>query len=133
MLYLPPRLLAFPELLDHGLDSPLLLLLGLGSKLEMGRLDFVAVGVHALPHIEYFGLAVEVEMQLSFDEPLDLSKPLPRGFFVRRNNDSVVGKACIELRSEEADAALIELVEGDVCEVLGAHVPEGYTCLTFRA
>ena len=99
----------------------------------MGRLDLVAVGVHTLPQIEYFGLAVEVEMQPFLDELPDLSKPLPRGLFVRRNNDGVVGVARVELRSEEADAELIELIEGDVCEVLGAHVPEGYARLTFRA
>lgn len=34
----------------------------------MGRLDLVAVGVHTLPQIEYFGLAVEVEMQPFLDE-----------------------------------------------------------------
>lgn len=114
MLHLPPCLLALPKLRDHGLD-------------------LVAVGVHALPHIEYFGLAVEVEMQPFLDELLDLSKPLPRGLFVRRNNDGVVDVARVELRSEEADAKLIEFIEGDVCEVLGAHVPEGYARLTFRA
>ncbi len=57
----------------------------------MGRLDLVAVGVYALPHIEYFGLAVEVEMQPFLDELPDLSKPLPRGLFVRRDYDDVVG------------------------------------------
>ena len=133
LLHLLARLLTLPELLDHGLHSPLLFPLGLGAKLEVGRLDLVAVGVHTLPHIEYFGLAVEVEMQFVLDEPLDLSKPLPRGLFVRRKYDGVVGVARTELRSEEADAELIELVEGDVCEVLGAHVPEGYARLTFRA
>ena len=76
MLYLSPCLLALPELLDHGLHLPLLFPLGLGSELEMGRLDLVAVGVHALPHIEYFGLAVEVEMQPLLDELLDLSPSL---------------------------------------------------------
>lgn len=133
MLYLLPRLPALPELLDHSFYSPLLFPLGLRPKLEMGRLDLVAVGVHALPHIENFGLAVEVEMQSFLEELRDLSKPLPRGRLVRCNNDDVVGVARVELRPEEADAELIELVEGDVCEVLGAYVPEGYARFTFRA
>ena len=133
MLHLLARLLALPELLDHGLNPPLLLPLGLGAKLEMGRLDLVAVGVHALPHIEYFGLAVEVEMQFVLNELLDLRKPLPRGLFVRRNDDGVVGVSPIELCPEEADAELIELIEGDVCEVLGADVPQRDALLSFRA
>lgn len=133
MLYLPPCLLALPELRDHGLHLPLLFPLGLGSELEMGRLDLVAVGVHALPHIEYFGLAVEVEMQPLLNELLDLSKPLPRGLFARRNNDDVVHVPGVELRSEEADAILIDFVEHDVCEVLGADIPQRDARLSFRA
>ena len=85
MLYLLARLLALPELRDHGLYPPLLLPLGCGAELEMGRLDLVAVGVHTLPQIEYFGLAVEVEMQFLLDELPNLSKPLPRGLLGRRN------------------------------------------------
>ena len=133
MLHLLARLLALPELLDHGLHPPLLLPLGLGAKLEVGRLDLVAVGVHALPQIEYFRLAVEIEVQLVFDKLLDLCKPFPRGLFVRRDDDGVVSVSPIELCPEETDAELIELIEGDVCEVLGADVPQRDALLSFRA
>ena len=133
MLYLLARLLALPELRDHGLYPPLLLPLGCGAELEMGRLDLVAVGVHALPRIEYFGLAVEVEMQFLLDELPNLSKPLPRGLLGRRNNDDVVHVPSVELRSEEADAELIDFIEDDIREVLGADIPQGDACLSFRA
>ncbi len=99
----------------------------------MGRLDLVAVGVHALPHWEYFGLAVEVEMQSFLDELLNFSKPLPRGLFARRNDDNVVHVPGVELRSEEADAKLIDFVEYDIREVLGADIPEGDARLSFWA
>lgn len=76
MLYLLARLLALPELRDHGLHSPLLFPFGRRAELEMGRLDLVAVGVHALPRIEYFGLAVELEMQPFLDELPDLNRKI---------------------------------------------------------
>lgn len=133
MLYLLARLLALPELRDHGLYSPLLPPLGRGTELEMGRLDLVAVGVHTLPQIEYFGLAVEVEMQPFLDELPDLSKPLPRGLFARRNDDDVVHVPGIEFYSEEADAILIDFVEHDVREVLRADIPQGDARLSLRA
>ena len=133
MLYLLARLLALPELRDHGLYPPLLLPLGLRPKLQVRGFNFVAVGVHALPQIEYFRLAVEIKMQLVFDELLDLRKPLPRGLFVRRNDDGVVGVSPIELCPEEADAELIELIEGNICEVLGADIPQGDALFSFRA
>ena len=68
MLYLLARLLALPQLRNHSLDPSLLLPLGLRPKLQVRGFNFVAVGVHALPQIEYFRLAVEIKMQLVFDE-----------------------------------------------------------------
>ena len=124
MLYLLARLLALPQLRNHSLDPSLLLPLGLRPKLQVRGFNFVAVGVR---------LAVEIKMQLVFDELLDLRKPLPRGLFVRRNDDGVVGVSPIELCPEEADAELIELIEGNICEVLGADIPQGDALFSFRA
>ncbi len=72
-------------------------------------------------------------MQRVLDELLDLSKPPPRGLFIRRVYYGVVGIARIELYSEEADAELIELIEDDIREVLGADVPQWNACLPLRA
>ena len=72
-------------------------------------------------------------MQFLLDELPNLSKPLPRGLLGRRNNDDVVHVPSVELRSEEADAELIDFIEDDIREVLGADIPQGDALFSFRA
>ena len=66
------------------------------------------------------------------EELLDLCQPLPGDLFARRNDDDVVHVPGVELRPEEADTKLIELVEVDVREVLGADIPEWDASLSLR-
>ncbi|MPN22891.1 hypothetical protein SDC9_170276 [bioreactor metagenome] len=99
----------------------------------MRGLDLEAVGVHALPHIENFGLAVGLKVEPLIEEYLDLCKPLSGDLLARRDDDDIVHIPRIERCSEIADAKLIELVEVDVGEVLGADVPEWYARIAFRA
>lgn len=98
----------------------------------MGGLDFEAVGVHALPHIENLCLFVGVKVKPLAEEYLDFRQPLPGGLLVRRNDDDVVHVPGVELRAEKADTKLIELVEVDVREVLGADIPERDARLALR-
>ena len=127
------RDLSLFKLLNHRLNAPLLLALGLGSEKEVRRFDFEAVGVHALPHIENLGLLVGLKVEPLLEEYLDLCQPLPGDLLVRRDDDDVVHVPSVEFSTEEADAILVELVEVDVGEVLGADIPEGYAGLAFRA
>lgn len=99
----------------------------------MRSLDFEAVGIHALPHIENLGFVVGIQVKPLLEEHLDFCQPLPGDLLVRRDNDDVVHVSRVELNAEEADAELIELVEVDVCEVLGGDIPEGDAGLSFRA
>ena len=66
------------------------------------------------------------------EEYLDFRQPFPGGLLVRRNDDDVVHVPGVELRAEKADAKLIELVEVDVREVLGADIPERDARLALR-
>ncbi|MPM39048.1 hypothetical protein SDC9_85679 [bioreactor metagenome] len=67
------------------------------------------------------------------EELLDLREPLLGGCLIRRDDDDIVHIPGVELRFQVADAILIELVEVDVGEVLGADVPEGDARFSFWA
>ncbi|MPN18367.1 hypothetical protein SDC9_165727 [bioreactor metagenome] len=98
----------------------------------MCRLDLESVGVHTLPNGENLGLLIGLKVETLEEEVLDLCQPFPGDLPARCNDDDVVHVPGVELCSEEANAELVELVEVDVGEVLGADVPESYAALSFR-